>query len=335
MKVLIFGGAGFVGLGIAEALLARGDDVTLFDRRRPPASAERAFAELPGKLSVTVGDVCDDTRVRGAIAAVPDVVIYGAALTADAAREAAEPDRILDVNVGGLVRALQAVAAGTVRRTILLSSASAYGDNAFQSSPLDETLPETPRSLYAVTKLTGEQFARRLADLHGLDIRIVRLSSVFGPWEHATGARDTLSPPFQVASTALEGRPALLARDAVRDFVYVRDVAGGVLALIDAPAPRHDLYNIGPGSAWRLLDWGQRLRQVARAGFECRLCRAGERATINLHGDRDRAPLAIARLTGDLGYRPRFTLKESAADYADWLRAYGRGLVAPVGASPE
>jgi UDP-glucose 4-epimerase len=328
MKVLIFGGAGFVGLGVAEALLARGDDVTLFDRRRPPASAERAFATLPGRLSVTVGDVCDDAQVRGAIAAAPDAVIYGAALTADAAREAAEPDRILDVNVGGLVRALQAVAAGTVRRTILLSSASAYGDSAFRSSPLDETLPETPRSLYAITKLTGEHFARRLGELHGLDVRIVRLSSVFGPWEHATGVRDTLSPPFQVACAALEGRPALLARDAVRDFVYVRDVAGGVLALIDAPAPRHGLYNIGPGLPWSLLDWGQRLKQAARSGFECRLCRAGERATINLHGDRDRAPLANTRLVDDLGYRPGFGPAESAADYATWLAGHGGGFVA-------
>lgn len=325
MKVLIFGGSGFVGLGIAEALLARGDDVTLFDRRPPPDEARRAFAALPGHLSIRPGDVGDEAAVRNAVGTGPDIVIYGAALTADAAREAAEPDRILDVNVGGLVHALQAVAAGMVRRTILLSSASAYGDGAFQARPLDEDTPPTPRSLYAVTKLAGEQFARRLAELHGLDLRIVRLSSVFGPWEHATGARDTLSPPYQIALAALEGRPAILPRPCRRDFVYVRDVAGGVLALVDAAAPRHDLYNIGPGKTWSLHAWGERL--AGAPGYACRVGRPGEAATVNPHGDRDRAPLAVARLTDDLGYRPRFGLTESVQDYGAWLEAHGAPLL--------
>jgi UDP-glucose 4-epimerase len=332
MQILIFGGAGFVGLGIAEALLARGDDVTLFDRRRPPPAAHAALDALPGRLTTTVGDVCRDDDVRRAVDAQPDVVIYGAALTADSRREAAEPDRILDVNVGGLVRALQAVAAGMVKRTILLSSASAYGDSAFQSAPLEETTAPTPHSLYAVTKLAGEQFARRLAELGGLDLRIVRLSSVFGPWEHDTGVRDTLSPPFQVALAALEGRLALLPRACLRDFVYVRDVAGGVLALIDAPTPAHDLYNIGPGAAWPLLDWGRRLSGVARPGFECRLCRPGEAPSINLHGDRDRASLAITRLRDELEYRPRFGMAESARDYSAWLAKHGADILPPPSA---
>lgn len=333
MRILIFGGAGFVGLGIAEALLARGDDVTLLDRRAPPDAATSAFADLPGRLSVLIGNVRDEGDVRYAVSDVPDVVIYGAALTADAAREAAEPDRILDVNVGGLVRALQAVSAGTVRRTILLSSASAYGDSAFQAGPIDETTAATPRSLYAVSKLAGEQFARRLAELRSLDVRIVRLSSVFGPWEHDTGVRDTLSPPFQVALAALEGRPALLPRPCVRDFVYVRDVAEGVLALIDAPSPHYDLYNIGPGTVWSLLDWGLQLRDIARPGFECRLCGTGETATINLHGDRDRSALAIGRLGSDLLYKPRYGLVPSAQDYAAWLAKHGPRLL--LSASPS
>lgn len=326
MKILIFGGAGFVGLGIAEALLARGDDVTLFDRRPPPAAATSTFSSLPGRLSSVAGNVRDDSDVRAAVAGGAEVVIYGAALTAGAARETAEPEAILDINVGGLVRVLQAVRADTVRRTILLSSASSYGDSAFQSGPIDEMVLPTPRSLYAVTKLAGEQFARRLAELKELDVRIVRLSSVFGPWEHDTGARDTLSPPYQVALAALEGRPALLPQPGLRDFVYVRDVAAGVLALVDAPAPHHDLYNLGPGTPWSLLEWGQRLGAVARDGFVCRLCGPGEAATINLHSDRDRASLAIGRAGSDLGYRPRFGSSESAQDYIGWLARHGHDL---------
>ncbi len=328
MRVLIIGGAGFVGLGLAEALLARGDDVTLLDRRPPPAAAATVLGRLGGHLSVVSGNVRDENDVRYAVADQPDVVIYGAALTADAAREAAEPDRILDINVGGLVRTLQAVSAGTVRRTILLSSGSAYGDSGFEHDLLHETTTATPRSLYAVSKLAGEQFARRLAELGGLDTRVVRLASVFGPWEHDTGVRDTLSPPYQIALAALEGRPALLPRPCMRDFVYVRDVAEAVLALIDAPSPRYDLYNIGPGTPWSLLDWGILLRDIARPGFECRLREAGEAATINLHGDRDRAPLATARLADEL-YKPRYGMTRSAQDYGAWLTRHGAGLMLP------
>ncbi len=329
MRVLVFGGAGFVGLGIAEALLARGDDVTLLDRRPPPQAARTAFGSLPGRLSVVAGNVRDENDVRYAVADMPDVVIYGAALTADAAREAAEPDRILDINVGGLVRVLQAVAASAVRRTILLSSASAYGESAYRDGPIDETTAAAPQSLYAVSKLAGEQFARRLAELGALDVRMVRLSSVFGPWEHETGVRDTLSPPYQVALAVLEGRPALLPRPCMRDFVYVRDVAEAVVALIDAPSPRYDLYNIGPGASWSLLDWGVQLRDIARPGFECRVRAAGETATINLHGDRDRSPLAIGRLTDDLLYKPRYGLARSAQDYGAWLGRHGASLMLP------
>ncbi|MCW5747233.1 MAG: NAD(P)-dependent oxidoreductase [Alphaproteobacteria bacterium] len=329
MRVLIFGGAGFVGLGIAEAALARGDDVVLFDRRPPPDVARQALDGRPGRLASIVGDTTDAAHVRNAFNPTPDVVVYGAALTADAVRELAEPERILDVNVGGLVRALQAARSSGVRRVILLSSAAAYGDSALRPGPLDEDTPPTPRTLYAISKLSGELVARRLAELGSIDVRIVRLSSVFGPWEHASGVRDTLSPPYQIALAALHGRPALLPRPCNRDFVYVRDVAGAVLALVDAPALRHDLYNVGPGASWSLLDWGQRLARVARDGFVCRVCVPGEIASIDLHGAQDRSALAIRRLTEDLGYTPRYGLVASADDYIEWLARHGALMQSP------
>lgn len=176
MRVLIIGGAGFVGLSIAEALLARGDAVTLFDARAP-------YAALPGGPSVVTGDVRRDDDVARAFAANPDTTIYGAAITADATRDAAEPQRVLDVNLGGLPRAMAAARAVGVKRFILLSSASAFGDAAFRDAPLAEDDPApAPSSLYSITKFAGEGVARRLGALWSMDVRMVRLSAVFGPW---------------------------------------------------------------------------------------------------------------------------------------------------------
>jgi nucleoside-diphosphate-sugar epimerase len=135
-----------------------------------------------------------------------------------------------------------------------------------------------------------------------------------------------------VALAALEGRPAVLPRACVRDFVYARDVAEGVLALIDAPSPHYDLYNIGPGTTWSLLDWGLQLADVARHGYECRVCRTGETPTVNLHGDRDRSALAVGRLMNDLLYKPRYGLIRSAQDYGAWLAKHGARLMLPASA---
>jgi len=307
MRVLIIGGAGFVGLSIAEALLARGDAVTLFDARAP-------YAALPGGPSVVTGDVRRDDDVARAFAANPDTTIYGAAITADATRDAAEPQRVLDVNLGGLPRAMAAARAVGVKRFILLSSASAFGDAAFRDAPLAEDDPApAPSSLYSITKFAGEGVARRLGALWSMDVRMVRLSAVFGPWEHATGARDTLSPPFQVAQLAHAGKAVVLPRDPPRDWVYSRDVANAVLALIDKTSPRFDLYHIGPGTSWKLSEWAATLGATVRVGTP---------PNVDLFGDRDRAMLAIGRLVDDLGYRPRFTSAESCAE--DYLRWFNR-----------
>jgi UDP-glucose 4-epimerase len=299
-STVIFGGAGFVGLAIAEALLARGHRVTLADRRPPPA-------RFPACESMLV-DVTRPEDVARALHTRPEFVVWGAAITADAAREAADPARILSVNLVGLAHALKASAAAGVRRVVNLSSASAYGEAAFGDGPdLREDDRIEPLPLYGLTKASGEVVARRLASLLSLDVRSVRLSGVWGPWEHRTGLRDTLSPQWQIAKALREGRPALLPRAGERDWVYVRDVAGAVATLLHAPAPGRDLYNVSPGVRSSPLALGGRL-----AG-------PGEAATIELHGERDRRPLDPARIAADLGWRAAWPADRAAEDYRRWL----------------
>ena len=324
MHILVFGGTGFVGLNIASAMLARGHAVTLYDRAGLPQAAQRAFAGHGDRLRVVQGDVLDRAAVEAAIGAAVDVIVMGAAITASAERDAADPETILQVNLLAQVPILTAARRAGVRRVINLSSAGAYGATAFRHARLDEDMPCDPVSLYAITKFASERVAARLAALWSFDIISVRLSGLFGPWERATGVRDTLSPQVQILDALQQKREALLARPGVRDWVYAPDVADALVLLAEAPTLQHALYNISCGQEWSALQWGE-AQAALHPGFTCRLASDGETPTINLHSDTDRAPLSVARLAQEFGWRARFGCADSAADLTTWSVTHQEG----------
>jgi len=325
MRILIFGGTGFVGLNIAAALLTRGHAVTLFDRAGLPPAAEKDFARHAGQLTAIQGDITDRRSIEDAIAAGFEAIILGAAITAGPEREAADPEAILRVNLLAQTPILNAARRGGVGRIVNLSSAAAYGANAFANTLLDEETPCDPVSLYAITKFASEKVAARLAALWQCDIISVRLSAVFGPWERATGVRDTLSPQAQIFAALQGGREAILSRPGVRDWIYAPDVAEAVTLLIEAAKPKHQLYNISTGVQWSALQWGQQLAAL-HSGFICRLTEPGEAPTVDLHGPADRAPLSVLRLAQEFGWRARFGCADSAADLSAWWTQHKEGL---------
>ena len=325
MNILIFGGTGFVGINIASALLARGHTVTLFDRGALPRAATQALVSVGGALDVVEGDITDAGAVEATIGRGFDAIVLGAAITAGPAREAADPQSILQVNLMAQVPVLIAAHRQGVRRIINLSSGSAYGAAAFRHALLDEELPCEPVSLYAVTKFASERVAARLAALWQADIISVRLSGVFGPWERLTGVRDTPSPQMQIVAALRQKKEAVLSRPGVRDWIYAPDVAEAIAVLVEAPKPKHGLYNISTGNEWTALQWGQHLAGFNPA-FVCRLASPGEASTVDLHSDADRAPLSIARMAEEFGWRARFGCADSAADLNEWLIRHGEGM---------
>ena len=321
MRILIFGGAGFVGLNIAATLLARGHAVTLFDRVALPPAARKIFAPHVDRLTAIHGDVTDRQAVEQVIAAGYQAIILGAAITAGPERDAADPETILRVNLLAQLPILTAARANGVERIINLSSGAAYGTNAFRNMPLEEETACDPVSLYAITKFASEKVAARLAALWQCEIISVRLSAVFGPWERTNDVRDTPSAQAQILAAMQEGRDAVLPRPGVRDWIYGPDVAEAVTLLIEAAKPRHRLYNISTGVEWSALQWGQELAAL-HPGFVCRLAEAGEAPTVDLHGPVDRAPLSISRLAQEFGWRARFGCADSAADLNAWWQRH-------------
>ncbi|HTP97436.1 MAG TPA: NAD(P)-dependent oxidoreductase, partial [Burkholderiales bacterium] len=285
-------------------------------------------ASRPGRLRVVEGDVRDD----GALAALfrnagPARLVHAAAVTAGEEREARDPQSIVSVNVGGTAAVLQAAQHNRVGRIVCLSSGSAYGESLFGAGPLhEEATPARPATLYGITKFAAEKVALRLRALWGLDLACARLGSVFGPWEYGSAARDHVSAFMQLACCAATGRPALLPPNIPRkDWIYARDVGTGIVALLEAGAPAHALYNLGAGCDWHgaIAAWCARLQSVYN-GFEHRTANPGERVNVSFTEPQDRALMDTGRIAADIGFRAGYPPQRALDDFADWLRRIPR-----------
>lgn len=317
VRVLVTGAFGFIGLNLVEALLARGDLVIGADLGGPPEAAARAFSAQRTRLVAVAGDVRDERFVHEILAQHrPDAVVHAAALTPGRAAERSRMAMAVEVNVLGTVRVLEAAAQHDCRRVLFLSSGAVYGTAGYSESLLDEAATHpVPGALYPITKLAAERLALRFGEVSGLDVVAARLGAAFGPWEADTGVRDTLSPHFQLARLARQGVEAVLPRRSALDWNYSRDAAAALITLLDGPTDAR-VVNVGPGFA---LDLERFCEQLAGsyARFRWRYGTEAE-ATIDLHGARDRAPLAIDRLRA-AGFVPRYSEREAYDDYIAWL----------------
>jgi UDP-glucose 4-epimerase len=331
--VLVTGGAGFVGLNLLEALLARGEHVVVFGREAAlPDPAPARLAKLPGRLEVIAGDVRDGAALAAVFAGRRIGRVFPfAAVTAGPEREAADPDLVLDVNLKGVVATLRAAReAGTVRRVVLPSSAAVYGESAYAHPVLEEAAtPPVPVTLYGVTKYAVERAGLRLAAAWGLDAVAARIGATFGPWERDTGLRDTLSLHLRLAEAARRGEAVVIppAPLPAYDWIYVADLVEGLLALLDAAAPPHRVVNLASG-----MDWAPHtaacLDVLARAfpRFRWRHAEPGEAPGLPWNEAHPRGVMAVTRAAA-FGWRPRHAPVAAYEAYAGWLLAKcGPGL---------
>ena len=322
MKILITGGNGFIGTALTDHFLSQGAEVTVFDRATPQPELTAHFQQLPGRFQAHAGDIRDSDAVAAAFGSGPwDLVVHAAVITADRERERRDAKTIMDVNMMGTMTVLDILRHVPVTRAIYVSSASVYGEAAFDAGALDESANRpVPDSLYAISKYACERAWLRFDGLTQADLRTVRLGSAYGPFERRTGLRDTMSPPFQIMEAHLTGKPATMPRDALRDWIYTRDITGAIEKLATAGDPRHRVFNLGLGENLPISAFCRGLEAVTPA-FSWSVETAADRATVNLHGDRDRSMLAVDRLTRDLGYTPSWTPERAAADYQSWQQA--------------
>jgi UDP-glucose 4-epimerase len=253
VRVLVTGGAGFIGANLCRALVDQGDDVRVLD----DLSTGR-LGNLDGlAVDLVEGSVVDADLVARAAGDVDRIVHLAA--RASVPRSIAEPVAAHEVNVTGTIAVLEAARARDVP-VVLASSSSVYGDT--EVSPKHEGLPVAPRSPYAASKLAAEGYALAWQVAYGLPVLALRFFNVYGPLQAADHPYAAVIPRF--VDAALAGRPLEVHGDGrqSRDFTYVgtvvevlrRAVAEGVRA--DGPV------NLAFGTRTDLLDLVARLEAV-------------------------------------------------------------------------
>ena len=329
MSVMVTGGTGFVGLNLVEALLARGEHVVVVAIDTMPPVAAAAFARLPGRLTVECADVTDGAGLVGLMRRqAVDRLFPFAAITSGPDREREAPERVVEVNLLGFMKQLRAARDAGVRRVIAPSSAAVYGESFYHHAFLDETsTPPIPTGIYGVTKYAVERSGLRLAGLWGIDLIVARIGAVFGPWERDTGLRDMIGPHWHLARRAGDGAEAVLpANIPAYSWVYARDVASGLLHLLDMADPPHRVFNICSGAPWGsvITQWADLL---AAGHPEFRWRQSADAADVNVAftDTRPRGRMDIGRIAAT-GWAPRFPPASAYADYAEWLACTKGGL---------
>lgn len=290
-RVLVTGGAGFVGSHVAQALLARGEEVVVVD----DLSAGRR-ENVPEGAVLLVDDLADPGVAARALSGCGAVVHCAALTSVQASVE--DPVASNRANLQASTRLLVAAREAGVRRLVYSSTAAAYGDRV--AGPADEERREEPVSPYGANKLAAELLFRMAPRLYGLDTVCLRYFNVYGP------RQDPSSPYSGVISIfvrcAVEGRAPTIHGDGrqTRDFVYVGDVARANLAALDVPRGEGLVCNVATGRAIDLLElWGT-VREVAgRPDLQPRMGppRPGDIEDSAARVERARARLGFAATT--------------------------------------
>jgi UDP-glucose 4-epimerase len=245
-KIVITGGAGFIGSALARALVARGDDVSVLDNF---SSGKREnLRDLAGALAVIEGDILD-AGLLDRVFAGAEVVFHEAAIPS-VPRSLAAPVASHNANATGTLSVLEAARRCQVRRVVYAGSSSAYGEPP--SLPVVETMAPAPLSPYAVSKLAGEHYCRVYARVFGVQAVILRYFNVFGPRQDPNSQYAAVIPRFITA--ALDGLPPTVYGDGEqsRDFCFIDNVVAANLGAADAEGASGKVFNIACGSGTSL-----------------------------------------------------------------------------------
>jgi UDP-glucuronate 4-epimerase len=318
-RILLTGGAGFIGSHLAEALLRRGAVLSIvdsLDKFYSPAwkKANLEETERAGRFEFYARDICEMEMMRETLAAArPDVIIHLAARAG--VRPSIEQPRLYEhVNVAGTVNLLELCREFHVKKFIFGSSSSVYGMSS--RAPFSEEQPELrPISPYAATKLAGEMLCYTYAHLYALPVICLRFFTVFGPRQrpdlaiHKFTARIERGEPLPIFGEGGTGR----------DYTYVDDIVAGIVAAIDY-TPRSvdgapfEVFNLGNSQPVRLTELLELLERVT-----------GKKAIREQKGPQPGdVPMTWADISKAgrlLGYRPQTAMEDGLKKFVAWYRA--------------
>jgi UDP-glucose 4-epimerase len=307
MKILVTGGAGFIGGHLTEALVRRGHQVRVLDNL---SSGRRANLRAVARdVEFMRGDCADPAVARRAVQGIE--AVYHQAAVPSVTRSVEAPAVSHRANASATLELLCAARDAGVRRVIYAGSSSVYGDA--QGCAKRETQTPRPLSPYAVGKLTGEHYLRVFAELYGMETLTLRYFNVFGPRQDASSPYSGVISLFITA--LLAGRAPVIYGDGLqsRDFTYVDNVVAGNLRALEASGLRGQALNLATGERVTL----RRLLAVL-ARKTGRPARAEHRPPRPGDIRHSLADVSAARRL--LGYRPSVGFEEGLERTLTWYR---------------
>lgn len=303
MRVLVTGGAGFIGSAVTRVLLEEGHEVTVLD------NLSKGFRALvPAGARFIEGDLRDEERLPGWLRG-HDAVIHMAAFI-EVGRSVEEPLVFAENNILNSVRLLQAMQPAGVGKIVFSSSATVYGTP--RSLPIRETDPLGVQSNpYGASKVATEAFVATYNQLYGMDALILRYFNPYGPNE--LHEPETHAIPNFVRAV-LEKRPVPLywKGEVVRDFIYVDDLARAHTAVLGITGLQY--YNVGSETGTKIIDVVRQIFEIA--GYETPIDDLGERP-----GDVPATYAWSRKIAEATGWRAQVPLREGLARTVEWYRS--------------
>ncbi|AGB39027.1 SDR family oxidoreductase [Natronococcus occultus] len=316
MRVLVTGGAGFIGGNLAESLVRAGHDVTAVDnldpyydtgiKQRAVDAAAAAAEDGAGSYEFVEGDVRNAALIDELVGDA--AVVYHQAAQAGVRTSVDDPRKPNAINVDGTLNVLDAARETEIERVVLASSSSVYGKPEYL--PYDENHPTTPVSPYGVSKLAADQYARVYHEVYGLPTVSLRYFTVYGP---------RMRPNMAISnfvSRCLNGEPPVVYGDGTqtRDFTYVDDVVGVNRQLLRDDAADGEILNVGSTDTIDIRSLAELIRDELAPDLEIEYAAAREADAEHTHAD-------VGKARALLGYDPSTTIREGVREFIRWYRA--------------
>jgi UDP-glucose 4-epimerase len=294
MNFLITGAAGFLGSALANQLSREGHLVRGLDDLSS-GEPQPLFEDV----HFTRGDVNDRPKLWTLLQDVD--CVYHLAARVRVAESLLYPREYTDVNVGGTVSLMEAMRDVGVRRVVLASSGTVYGDQGEQ--PLREDAAPFPRSPYAVSKLSAEYYVRTIGSLWGIETVCLRIFNAYGPGQHLPPSHPPVVPNW--LKQAVRGGSLVVHGDGkqTRDFIYIQDVVRAMVASATAPDLDQLVINVGSGVETRLRDLAQMIIDVSGGDGEILFTPRNDPGVSRMCADIELA----AKM---LGWKPKTSLEE-------------------------
>jgi UDP-glucose 4-epimerase len=309
-RILVTGGAGFIGSQIVDRLLTEDFEVTVLDDLSHGRVENIAHNQNRKGFELVRGDIRDLNSVKKIVKGV-DAIFHEAALV-NVAFSVRNPILTNDVNVSGTLNLLKAAADLGVKRFVLASSAAIYGETGTDEKKENQIL--SPKSPYGVSKLAGEKYARSFYELYGLETVSLRYFNVYGPRQSFDLQSQYGGVITLFLNRLLRNMSPIIYGDGeqTRDFVYVQDVVQANLLAMESKNAVGESFNIGSGMRVSVNQLAQTLKDAVN-----------KRSVKNVYtdprpGDLKHGYADISKAKRMLKYVPSFSFEKGIADLVDW-----------------